>query len=223
MSDDPLFKTVRKLHRPVFTTREVSALSGKSLSATTQGLNYLVRQGLLLKVRRGLWADVSGQRLTAPALVPYLVPGHRAYISFTSALHLHGIVEQIPRVMTLASTAHSRTIRTPLGDFLIHRITPAFLAGFDWDRGEGSFLIAAPEKALVDSLYLSAHRKRQYRHFPELRFPPSFSFSRAAAWARKIPSGRVRARVLRDLEHLKRGKAFNRVIGLVSRDSFGLK
>ena len=209
MAREPLFKYVRKLRRPVFTTRELAALSGKSLSATTQGLAYLARQGLLLKVRRGLWADVSDQRLSALALVPYLAPGNRVYVSFISALHLQGIVEQIPRVVTLASTAHSRTIRTGLGDFTLHRLAPAFLAGFDWYRGERLFLIASPEKALVDSFYLSAHRKKQYRHFPELRFPRSFSFRKAADWARRIPSARVRSRVLRDLERLRKNAALD--------------
>jgi len=203
MARAPLFTYIRKLRRPVFTTRELSALSGKSPSATTQGLNYLVRQGFLLKVRRGLWADVSDQRLSAMALVPYLLPGHRVYVSFISALHLHGIVEQIPHVVTLASTAHSRTIRTALGDFIVHRLAPAFFTGFDWYRGERSFLMASPEKALVDSIYLSAHRKKQYRHFPELRFPPAFSFRKAVDWARRIPSARVGRRVLDDLERLQ--------------------
>jgi len=203
MSRDPLFKTVRKLRRPVFTTREAAALAGKSLSATTQGLGYLARQGLLLKVRRGLWADSNDERLSVFALVPFLAGGRRAYVSFLSALHLHGIVEQIPQVVTLASTGHSKTIRTPLGVYKIHKIVPTFFDGFDWYRGEGTFLIASPEKALVDSLYLSAHRKKQYRRFPELHLAGSFSFRKAADWARKIPSSRARSRVLRDLERLR--------------------
>jgi len=203
MSKEPIFMYVRKIRRPVFTTREMAALSGKSSSATTQSLAYLARQGLLLKVRRGLWADVGNQRLSPLTISPHLIPGHRSYVSFLSALHLHGIIEQIPQVITLASTAHSKTIRTRLGDYIVHRITPPFFVGFDWYRGRTSFLIASPEKALVDCLYLSAHRKKQYRHFPELHFKNDFSFRKAAAWARRIPSARVRGRVLKDLSVLR--------------------
>lgn len=206
MPRDPLIKYIRKLRRPVFTTRELSALSGKSLSATTQGLAYLARQGLLLKIRRGLWADASDERLSVFATVPYLVPGHRAYVSFLSALHLHGIIEQIPRVTTLASTAHSKIIPTKIGSYRVHRISPSFFAGFDWYKGEKAFLIASPEKALVDSLYLSVHRNKSYRHFPELHFPKSFSFAKATAWARRIPSARVRTCVLKELGRLAAAK-----------------
>lgn len=202
MPRDPLIKYIRRLGRPVFTTRELAALSGKSLSATSQGLAYLARQGLLLKIRRGLWADASDERLSVFAAVPYLVPGQRAYVSFLSALHLFGIIEQIPRVTTLASTAHSRVIHTKIGSYRVHRISPSFFSGFDWYKGEKTFLIASPEKALVDSLYLSVHKKMPYRHFPELHFPKSFRFAKAAAWARKIPSARVRTRVLKELGRL---------------------
>jgi predicted transcriptional regulator of viral defense system len=203
MAKESLLRLMRTLGRPVFTTRELAALSGTSFSATTQQLAGLARQGLLVKVRRGLWADPADDRLSVFAAVPFLVPGRRIYVSFLSALHLYGIIEQIPQVVTLASTGHSKIVRTALGVYRIHRIAPAFFAGFDWSRPGRAYLIASPEKALVDSLYLSAHKARSYRHFPEIHFSPGFSFRRAAAWARKIPSKRVRLRVLKDLERLR--------------------
>jgi predicted transcriptional regulator of viral defense system len=199
---EPLIKFVRKLRRPVFTTRELSALAGKSLSTTSQGLRYLTEQGILIKIRRGLWAEADGDRLSAYSLVSFLVPGHRAYVSFLSALHLHGIIEQTPQVNTIASTAHSRTIRTPLGTFRIHQISPGMFAGFDWNGPDRAFLLASAEKALVDSLYLSAHRKKQYGNFSELEFPGSFSFAKAGQWARRIRAQRVQAIVLRELDRL---------------------
>jgi hypothetical protein len=121
-------------------------------------------------------------------------------VSFISALHLHGIVGQIPQVITLASPTHSKTIVTSLGTFSVHRIAPAFFAGFGWYKDSGIFLIAEPEKALVDSLYLSARKKRQYGHFPELDFPRSFSFRKARDWAARIPDVRIRRNVEKKLE-----------------------
>jgi len=203
MSRDPLLKYIRRIGRPAFTTREVAALSGKTMSATTQGLSYLHSSGILLKIKRGLWADLGNDRLSPLAIVPYITPGHRAYVSFVSALHFRGLIEQIPHVTTVASTAHSKTVRTPIGTYRVHRISPEIFDGFDWYGKNRDVLMASAEKALVDSLYLSIHRKKQYRFFPELRFPASFSFKRAESWARRIPSPRSRTRVLKDLEHLK--------------------
>ena len=193
---------IKKLRRPVFTSHELSAISGKSASTIIQSLNRLSRQGLLLKVYRGVWAEPGARVLSPFEVIPHLFPRQRVYVSFISALHLHGIVEQIPQVITLASTSHSNTIRTQAGIFSIHQIAPAFFDGFDWYKGDGSFLIAEPEKALIDSLYLSSRRKKQFGHFPELHFPSGFSFKKAGQWAERIPEKTIRQYVLKKLEAL---------------------
>lgn len=197
MSKHSIMSFIRKLDRPVFTTHELSALSGKSLSTVTQSLNYLRKVGLILKIYRGIWAEAKYQQLSPYTVVPFLLPSHRAYVSFISALHLHGIIEQIPQEITLASTCHSKRVTTGIGAFSIHRITPLFFKGFGWYKGTGSFLIAEPEKALVDSFYISACRKKQFGFFPELHFPKSFSMRKVKDWVKKIPDVKIRSYVLK--------------------------
>ena len=197
---------IKKLGRPVFTSHELIAVSGKSASTVVQSLNRLVRQGLLLKVYRGVWAEPGARVLSPFEVILYLFPRQRVYVSFISALHLHGIVEQIPQVITLASTSHSNTIRTQAGVFSIHQIAPAFFGGFDWYKGDGSFLIAEPEKALIDSLYLSSRKKKQFGHFPELHFASGFNFKKAGQWAERIPEKTIRQYVLKKLEALPKKK-----------------
>ena len=197
-----IFSTINKLRGQIFTTHEISLLSGKSLSVVTQSLNNLVREGAVTKVSRGVWMREGGEAVSPYSIIPYLFPRHRAYVSFITALHIHGIIEQIPQVTELASTGHAGTIRTNLGVFYTHHIAPSFFAGFGWYKGNSGFLIAEPEKALIDSLYLSSHKKRRFGHFPELNFPDSFSFKRARAWANKINNKTTRACVLKKLENI---------------------
>ena len=191
---------IKKLGRPIFATRELAAISGKSASTVIQCLNRLARDGLLIKVYRGVWAEPGPRPLSPFDIIPYVFPRHRVYVSFITALHLHGIIEQIPQVMTLASPAHTRTIRTHAGVFSVHQISPPFFDGFDWYQGDGNFLIAEPEKALIDSLYLSSRRNKQFGYFPELHFPLAFSFKKAAAWGGRIPEKKIRRYVLRKLD-----------------------
>lgn len=198
---------IKKLRRPVFTTHELVSISGKSPSTVVQSLNRLTAQGLMMKVYRGVWAEQGGKALSPFEIIPYLFPRQRVYVSFITALHLHGIVEQIPQVMTLASLVHTRTIRTKAGVFSVHQIAPEFYDGFDWHKKEGSFLIAEPEKALVDSLYLSSRKKKQFGHFPELHFPPEFSFKKAARWVERIPEKNIRLYVLEKLKALRKGQS----------------
>lgn len=202
MANQPLLKyaDIKGLRRPVFTTHELAALSGRSLSSTTQTLNFFEREGFIFKVYRGIWAEAGNKQLNAYSLIQYLFQRHRAYVSFVSALHLYGIIEQIPQVVTLASTAHTKIINTKMGVFSAHKITPSFFDGFDWYKGTGDFLIAEQEKALIDSLYLSACKKKQFAYFPELHFPRSFSFKKAKEWAEKIPNTKIRSHVQKKMD-----------------------
>jgi len=202
VSSQNIMVFIKKLEGRVFTTRELIAISGKSASTIVQSLNRLTEKGLLNKVYRGVWADSRGRPLSALEVIPYLFPRQRVYVSFITALNLYGIVEQIPQMITLASPLHSRTIRTKVGVFSVHQMAPSFFNGFDWYKGEGSFLIAQPEKALIDSLYLSSRKKKQFGHFPELHFPPEFSFKKAKQWVKCIPEKTIRLYVLEKLKTL---------------------
>jgi len=193
----------KELNRPAFTTREAAMLSGSSLSNASKMLRTLEKKGLVLKVAHGIWAEAGNEKLSPYSVIPLLLPKNRAYVSFISALHLYGIIEQIPQEITLASIVHTKKINTKLGIFSIHRISPSLFDGFDWYKGERSFLIAEPEKALFDSIYLSTRKKKQFGYFPELHFPKSFSFKKAAGWIDKIPEKRIRSSVGKKLKEIK--------------------
>jgi predicted transcriptional regulator of viral defense system len=176
-------------------------LSGKSGSVVTQALKHLSDEGLVTRIHYGIWGESS--RFSAFEVVPFLIPGQQLYVSFVTALHLHGIIEQIPQVMTVASMVHSRTVRTKAGVYSIHQLEPNFFKGFDWYQKTGSFLIAEPEKALADSLYLSVKKKNNFGHFPELHFPKGFKISNVKKWIDCISDPRARKKVHQSLELLR--------------------
>lgn len=190
---------IAALGRRVFTSAELAAVSMRSGSVVSQGLAVLERQGLAIRLGHGLWsagAEPPGQY----EVVPHLLPKQRVYVSFTSALHLYGVIEQIPQVITLASTSHSRQLATRVGNFVLHHLSSEMFCGFEWDSLRG-FPLAAPEKALVDCLYVSAFRNRQFSHFPELDLQ-KLDFKKAAAWAARVKSPMARAHVLKRLARL---------------------
>ena len=195
---------IKRLGRSIFTTHELVSISAKSASTVVQSLNRLQQQGLLIKIYRGLWAEPGAKVLSPFEMIPYLFPRERVYVSFITALHLHGIIEQIPQVITLASVSHSRTIHTKAGVFSVHQLSPGFFDGFGWYKEGGSFLIAEPEKALIDSLYLSSRKKKQFGHFPEIHFPKEFSFKKAAQWVERISEEKIRQYVLEKLKALEK-------------------
>lgn len=201
MTEKTVLSCIRQIDRPIFTTFELSRLCSKSSSTVIQTLNYLERQGLVSKIHQGIWAEAGLKRVNAFAVVPFLFPKQRAYVSFISALHYHGIVEQIPQVVTVASTGHTKKVRTRIATYSVHRIHPSFFMGFSWDKTK-SFLIAGPEKALVDSLYVSAHKKKHFGHFPELHLRGQFNVGKAREWLKEIKNKRARIYVSKRFESL---------------------
>ncbi len=195
-----IIEAVTKMDRLVFRSCDVSAVAGVSLSSATQSLNRLQEKGFVTKIFRGVWGKCSDKRFSQFDIIPYLFGNHRSYISFTSALHIYGVVGQIPQVITVASTAHSKRIKTTQGTFEVHQLSSDFFDGFDW-HGNHDYLIATPEKAFVDCLYLASRKGRQFANFPELEIT-LLKKVLVFDWIEKIANKRIRASVLKRANEL---------------------
>ena len=198
-------QAVRAFGKTVFTTRQIAALTGSSLSTISQALGRMEQQGLVRRVTRGVWCIPEDPRFSLYSLVPLLAGRHRAYVSLISALHLHGLIDQIPQIVFAVTTGHTRVRRTSVGTYSYHRIHPHLFGGFDWYGKEQDFLVATPEKALVDSFYLSSRKGKRFGSFPEIDLGAGFSFKRAVEWAERIPQDPwTRKYVLQRLEALEK-------------------
>ena len=71
---------IKQLNRPVFTTREVAQLSGRSLSNASKTLKTLEKKGLVFKVKKGIWAETGNEKLSPYSVIPLLLPKHKAYV-----------------------------------------------------------------------------------------------------------------------------------------------
>ncbi|HSV43551.1 MAG TPA: hypothetical protein VLJ10_03265 [Candidatus Bathyarchaeia archaeon] len=76
-----------------------------------------------------------------------------SYISLTTALQYYGLTTQVQQDF-IESVSLKRTIQYEEGGvvFYFKKIAAGLYSGF---RREGNFFIATPEKALLDSIYLS--------------------------------------------------------------------
>lgn len=183
-----------KLGRPVVETREAAT----RLSTSTSNASHLLRSteeaGLVRHLRQGLWAldpDVD------PFVVaPYLTAPFPAYVSFWSALARHGMIEQIPRRIFVASLGRARAVTTAIGTYSVHQLVPELFAGYDGTPERG--YLASPEKALFDSVYVRAPRGASM-FFPELSLPPNFDDKQLEQWVGQIQRPRLRTLVSRGL------------------------
>jgi predicted transcriptional regulator of viral defense system len=174
-----------RLGRTVITTGDAALHLRITRSAATRALGRLAAAGLVLPVRHGLWS-------LDPRIDPLLLPEHLtapypSYVSLLSALSLHGMISQVPRVVFVASLAPTRRLATRVGVFSVHRLGPRFFGGFE-TTAKGVRL-ATPEKALLDTLYLAPARSRLFAGLPEVELPRGFSAREARRWVARIPAG----------------------------------
>jgi len=162
--------TIRFLQEhPVFSTREFAFLCQVSMSAASRRLAHLEAQEALTKVSRGVWCQPTHARFSPNQAVRLLLGNERGYVSFLSALHTEGALSQIPAAVQVATTGHGRMLETPIGRYEFHQIKPEMMRlGIKVSETNPPYLRASAEKALLDTLYLSTRKGRQYSRLPEL-------------------------------------------------------
>lgn len=157
----------------IFTTRDYAVAANQSLSAASRQLGRYAKQKAITRVTKGIWANIDHPYFTPLACTPYLLGKEQGYISFLTALHLHGILSQIPNRYHIATTGHTRSLRTPIGHFDLIRLKPELMrAGIIWSKTKLPYQIATPEKAFLDTLYISTRKQKRFAALPELELTP---------------------------------------------------
>ena len=158
IKDTTLLTTLAGAGRHVFTTAEAHALLGGSRSATYKLLHDLVQGGWLHALDKGRYLIVPleagpERRFTIHEfrLAQHLAP--EGYIAYWTALHHHGLTEQIPRDIWVVSPRRRQPV-TLLGvtyNFITLHPRKRFGIATVWIEGY-PVAIANLEKSVVDAL-----------------------------------------------------------------------
>ncbi|MDQ3552950.1 MAG: hypothetical protein M3395_00860 [Chloroflexota bacterium] len=194
MKPTDAYADLLRLDRPVIETREAATRLGLSVPAASQQLHGLERSGIVRRLRRGLW--LLRRDIEPFALPAYLTAPFPAYVSLWSALARHGMIEQIPRQVYVASLARTRRIHTTMGDFSVHHLAPELFGGYEPTPAGGH--LATPAKALFDTIYLLTPRGGDIQ-LPELELSADFDEARLDEWTQRINRPRLRTMVHRGL------------------------
>ena len=119
-------------------------------------LSRWIKAGKIYQLRRGLYSIAPPYQRQQPH--PFLVANHlqkASYVSLQSALSFYGLIPEVVNITTSVSTGRPERLDTPLGTFEFRHIKTELLFGYRMtELGEQSALIATPEKALLDLIYL---------------------------------------------------------------------
>lgn len=119
-------------------------------------LSRWVKAGRIYRLRRGLYSIAPPYQRRQPH--PFLVANRlkkASYVSLQSALSFYGLIPEVVNITTSVSTGRPERLETPLGVYEFRHIKTELLFGFQMTESGGqSALIATPEKALLDLIYL---------------------------------------------------------------------
>jgi predicted transcriptional regulator of viral defense system len=119
-------------------------------------LTRWVNNKRIYQLRRGLYSIAPPYQKMKPH--PFLVANrlqHSSYVSLQSALAFYGLIPETVNSTVSITTGRPERLKTPLGIFEFRHIKSNFLFGYQMtDLGDQEALVATPEKALLDLVYL---------------------------------------------------------------------
>jgi len=135
----------------VYSTKELSKLISRKPEITNVYIHRLIKKGFTKKINGKViftYDDyVLGTQLVEPS-----------YISLTSALFFHNIINQVPAITTCVTTIKNKQFKDIQTKY--HKITPKLFFGYKKHLLDNSYAyIASPEKAILDGIYLKIFTK----------------------------------------------------------------
>lgn len=142
----------------LFTTADFRRLLGLSAPSAYKALERYAKQGAVTRLRNGLYS------------LPWTKPGPLAvanalyrpsYISYESAMAHYHLIPETVYAVTSATTRRAKEFEAGDSGYLYHSIKSGAFTGYrPCKLGDEIVLMADPEKALCDTLFLVFLKKR---------------------------------------------------------------
>lgn len=171
MTFDMLMKNLG--NQAAFSRSDLSLMFNESDASIGTAMYRLKKAGKILELKRGIYAFTTPWRKAVlhPPLIANLIYSP-SYLSGLWALSWYGIIPEKVVLHTCVTTRPTRSFENSFGLFSYRSVKPALFNG--WERTEiwgAHVLLATPEKAIADYLYLESGEWDESR-MDSMRFDP---------------------------------------------------
>jgi len=137
--------------KAVFSTIQLSKLISKPTTITNVYISRLIKKKLAKRIHGRIIFTFDDNVIATQFFEP-------SYVSFSSALYFHQIINQIPTTTLCVTTVHNRYYKDM--QLKYHEIMPTLFYGFKKYHLDFSYAyIADPEKAILDGIYYKIYTK----------------------------------------------------------------
>jgi predicted transcriptional regulator of viral defense system len=149
-----IVEALKNTRRCVFTPDDLCRLTGLTKGDVYVYINRMLKKGLLFRVERGKAAICKDPFIISSQLV------FPAYISFITALYLHGKIQQTINNIFVATSRKRKPLIIFDVEVSFAILKPSLMFGYrKVKKGESYISLATPEKAVVDALYLPRYTR----------------------------------------------------------------
>ena len=157
----------KKITHSVFSTHDLKLLGVKVFGYQ---LSLWQKQGHIVKIKNGLYVFADRLAAISPEEISGLLYSP-SYISLEKALSFYGVIPEMVYSVTSVTPKVTRRFKNKLGSFIYRHIKPSLHFGYRQLKGENiPYLMAEPEKALLDYIYLNLSRLKTDADLDEMRF-----------------------------------------------------
>ena len=130
----------------------------KMANISSVQLSRWANMGYINQVKRGLYVFGDQKDSLDPLGISFLLY-EPSYVSLESALSFYGFIPELVPVTTAVSTKTTRKFENQYGRFSYRHIRSALFFGYTpRETSAGKYLLAEPEKAVLDYIYFNRTR-----------------------------------------------------------------
>lgn len=176
----------------VFEPRDVERFLDVSSRNAYRILGNMADKGLVHRLARGRYVlSETYDELDSYEIASHLEPA--SYIGFWSALHFHGLTEQVPQTVFVVVTKAKRSLHVQGQQVRFVQVDPETFFGYD---RYGHAVVSDPAKTLIDCLRLPEYAGGIAHVFDAIPdTPDAIDIERVVRYAERLGSGAVAARI----------------------------
>ncbi|MBU4579921.1 type IV toxin-antitoxin system AbiEi family antitoxin domain-containing protein [Patescibacteria group bacterium] len=163
MKYQDFYKTIKK---PYFSRLDISMMG---LTVYNYQISLWAKKGYIERIKRGLYIFSERRNELSPEEMSFLIYDP-SYISLEFALSHYGFIPEMVYAITAISTKTTRKFANKFGKFIYRSVKSSLFFGyFVMETKNGKYLMAEPEKAILDYIYLNLSHINSKEDIEEMR------------------------------------------------------
>lgn len=160
---------LKNIKEPIFSIQDLKLMGYKVISSQ---FSLYSKKGQIIKLKNGLYLMADKKKFAIKENMAFKMY-EPSYISLEWALHYYGLIPEMVYNITSISTKATRKFKNYFGLFIYRKIKKELFWGYKKEEKNGQiYLIAEPEKALLDYIYFNLPKIKNDSDIEGLRLNP---------------------------------------------------